>query len=46
MEMCRVDEREQRLGLSSEFNEMGSYVGNQANPRRLWHAIDHCTGKV
>jgi IS1 family transposase len=34
------DERE------SELDEMLSYVGKKSNPRWLWHAIDHHSGKV
>jgi len=30
----------------AEMDEMWSFVGNKGNPRWLWHAIDHCTGKV
>ena len=37
---------EVRRGLSSELDEMWSYVHSKANPRWLWHAIDHYTGKV
>jgi insertion element IS1 protein InsB len=46
VEICRADEREQRRGLSSELDEMWSYVRRKSNPRWLWHAIDHHTGKV
>jgi insertion element IS1 protein InsB len=46
VELCRADELEQRLGLVSELDEMGSYVAKKANPRWLWHAIDHHTGNV
>jgi hypothetical protein len=46
VEICRADEREQQHGLSSELDEMWSYVRRKSNPRRLWHAIDHHTGKV
>jgi insertion element IS1 protein InsB len=46
VEICRADELEARRGLSSELGEMWSYVGKKANPRWLWHAIDHHTGKV
>ena len=46
VEICRADELERRRGLSSELDEMWSYVGKKANPRWLWHAIDHHTGKV
>jgi len=28
------------------MEEMGSFVGHTGNPRWLWHAIDHHTGKV
>jgi insertion element IS1 protein InsB len=34
----RVDE--------AEVDEMWSFVGHKGNPRWLWHAIDHHTGKV
>lgn len=30
----------------AELDEMWSYVGNKANQRWLWHAIDHHTGIV
>jgi insertion element IS1 protein InsB len=30
----------------AEMDEMWSFVGHQGNPRWLWHAIDHHTGKV
>jgi IS1 family transposase len=30
----------------AEMEEMWSFVGNKGNPRWLWHAIDHHTGKV
>jgi insertion element IS1 protein InsB len=46
VEICRADELDQRRGLSSELDEMWSYVAKKANPRWLWHAIDHYTGKV
>ena len=46
VEICRADELERRRGLSSELDEMWSYVGKKANQRWLWHAIDHHTGKV
>ena len=32
--------------LSSERDEMWSYVQSKANPRWLWHAMDHHTGTV
>lgn len=30
----------------AELDEMWSYVGKKANPRWLWHAIDHHSGEV
>jgi insertion element IS1 protein InsB len=32
--------------LESELDEMWSYVGKKDNPRSLWHAIEHQSGKV
>ena len=46
VEMCRSEELDRRRGLTSELDEMWSYVRCKANPRWLWHAIDHHTGKV
>ena len=46
VEMCRSEELDRRRGLTSELDEMWSYVRSKANPRWLWHAIDHHTGKV
>jgi insertion element IS1 protein InsB len=46
VEIWRADELEVRRGLSSELDEMWSYVFKKTNPRWLWHAIDHHTGKV
>ena len=46
VEIWRVDELEVCRGLSSELDEMRSYVRSKANPRWLWHAIEHHTGKV
>jgi insertion element IS1 protein InsB len=31
---------------AAEIDEMWSYVGKKKEPRWLWHAIDHQTGKV
>ena len=36
----------ERAGEDAEMDEMWSFVGNQGNPRWLWHAIDHHTGVV
>jgi len=46
VEIWRADELEVRRGLSSELDEMWSYVARKSNPRWLWHAIDHHTGRV
>ncbi len=46
VEIWRADELEVRRGLNSELDEMWSYVRSKANPRWLWHAIDHHTGTV
>ncbi len=46
VELCRADELAQRRGLSSELDEMWSFVGKTVEPRWLWHAIDHTSGTV
>jgi insertion element IS1 protein InsB len=46
VEICRAEGLAGRRGLSSELDDMWSYVGKKAQPRWLWHAIDHHTGKV
>jgi insertion element IS1 protein InsB len=46
VEICRAEELAQRRGLPSELDEMWSYVGKKAQPRWLWHAIDHHSGTV
>jgi len=46
VEICRADELAQRRGLTSELDEMWSYVGKKVEPRWLWHAIDHASGRV
>jgi insertion element IS1 protein InsB len=45
-EMWRSEELERRRGLTSERDDMWSDVRSKANPRWLWHAIDHHTGTV
>lgn len=35
-----------RLAEEAEVDEMWSFVGKKKEPRWLWHAIDHCSGKV
>jgi len=45
VEICRADELEVRRGLSSELDEMWSFVKAKTHPRWLWHAIDHGSGK-
>jgi insertion element IS1 protein InsB len=44
--ICRADELAQRRGVTSELDEMWSYVRKKAEPRWLWHAIDHHSGTV
>jgi len=46
VEICRAEELDRRRGLTSERDEMWSYVGKKAEPRWLWHAIDHHSGIV
>ena len=46
VEICRADELAQRRGLASELAAMWRYVGKQAEPRWLWHALDHANGTV
>ena len=46
VEICRADELDKRRGLTSELDEMWSYVGKKAEPRWLWHAIEHASGTV
>ena len=41
-----MEELAQRGGPASELDEMWSYVGKKADPRWLWHAIDHHSGSV
>ena len=41
VEICRADELAQRRGLTSELDEMWSYVGKKAEPRWLWHKPRH-----
>ena len=46
VEMRRSEELDRRRGLTSELDEMWSYVYSKARPRWLRQAIDHHTGKV
>jgi IS1 transposase len=46
VELCRSEELDRRRGLTSELDEMLSFVRSKAHPRWLWHAIDHHTRKV
>jgi insertion element IS1 protein InsB len=46
VEICRAEELDQRRGLTSELDEMWSDVDKKAQPRWLWHAIDHHSGTV
>jgi insertion element IS1 protein InsB len=44
--ICLVQLPQKADVVESELDEMWSYVGNKDNPRWLWHAIDHSSGKV
>jgi len=44
--ICRAEELDQCRGLTSELDEMWSFVKKKAQPRWLWHAIDHHSGHV
>ena len=46
VEICLAEELAQPRGLTSELDEMWSYVGKKAEPRWLWHAIEHHSGTV
>jgi insertion element IS1 protein InsB len=46
VEICLAQGLAQRHGLISELDEMWTYVARKSNPRWLWHAIDHRSGKV
>jgi insertion element IS1 protein InsB len=46
VEMGRSEALDRRRGLTSELDERWSDVRCKANPRWLWHAIDHHTGEV
>jgi len=46
VEICRSEALERRRGLTSALDEMWSDVAKKSQPRWLWHAIDHHTGKV
>ena len=35
-----------QLADEAEVDEMWSYVGKKREQRWLWHAVDHCSGKV
>jgi insertion element IS1 protein InsB len=42
----RAEELAQRRGLTSELDELWSDVGKKAEPRWVWHAMDHQSGQV
>ena len=46
VEIWREDGLAKHRELNAELDEMWSYVQRKSNPRWLWHAIDHRTGKV
>lgn len=35
-----------RIAEEAEVDEMWSFVRRKKEPRWLWHAVDHCSGKV
>lgn len=41
-----VEPPQEKDKVSSEIDEMWSYVEKKSSPRWLWHAIDHKTGQV
>lgn len=48
VDVIKVDESHDvsEQGTAVEMDEMWSYVGNKANQRWLWHAIDRASGEV
>ena len=46
MNICLAQLPQKLDVVEYELDEMWSYVGNKDNPRWLWHAIDHSSGKV
>jgi insertion element IS1 protein InsB len=46
VEIGRAEELAHRRGLTSALDEMWSYVRKKAEPRWLWHAIDHHSGTM
>jgi len=46
VEICLAEVLKEAEGPESELDEMWSYVGKKENPRWLWHAIDHQSGRV
>ena len=46
VEICLAEELAQRRELTSELEEMWSYGGKKAEPRWLWHAMEHHSGTV
>jgi len=45
VEIWRSDELEVRRGLSSELDEMWSFVQAKAHPRWLWHPLITTPGR-
>jgi insertion element IS1 protein InsB len=46
VERCRAEELDQRRGLTSALDAMGSDVGKKAEPRWLWQALNPHRGTV
>jgi len=45
VDICLVQLPQESDGPESELDEMWSYAGKKSNPRWLWHAIDHQSGR-
>jgi insertion element IS1 protein InsB len=46
VDICLAESDKMPLELEAELDEMWSFVGNKANQRWLWHAIERQSGKV
>jgi insertion element IS1 protein InsB len=46
VDICLAESDKMPSELEAELDEMWSFVGNKANQRWLWHAIERQSGKV
>ncbi len=46
VDICLTESDKMPSELEAELDEMWSFVGNKANQRWLWHAIERQSGKV